>query len=173
MRVSKFLIGVITVAVLGSGCSSSAPADKPVKQFLTTTRQLAPEPVYNRVTMARPPEVLPVREVMYEGAPRVLPVIHLDLKGVTLETVAQTLAGSARYRSYCAAAIANRKFSIDALGTIDELADSISKKANVYVSVDHVNREVRFLQNTKQSPRLYTGDAKDTSKGTNVDKPNN
>lgn len=168
MRASKYLHFVTSVLVAGAiGCGPTSSVEKPRKEFLVTTRQHAPEPVYNRVTMARVPEVLPAREVVYDNAPRVLPVIHLELKGVTLETVSQTLAGSARYRSYCAASIANKKFSIDALGTIDELADIISKKANVYVSVDHVNREVRFLPSRKQTPRLYTNDS---AKGAHVDK---
>ncbi len=173
MRVSSYLLSIVFLLLCATGCSTRSRQEKPVKQYVAATRQNSPAPVYNRVTMVRPPEVLPPRDINYDGAPRVLPVIHLDLKGVTLETVAQTLAGSARYRSYCAAAIANRKFTIDALGTIDELADSISKRANVYVSVDHVNKEVRFLQNTKKSPRLYTHGAMKTSKGTHVHKSSN
>lgn len=154
MQVNKLLL--ITLCLV-CGCFEASKFDGD-KAYLVATRQTAPEPVYNRVFMARPPEVMPAREVEFMNAPRVLPVIHLELKAVTLETVAQTLGGSARYRSYCAASIADKKFSIDALGTIDELADIISKKADVYVSVDHANREVRFLPNRNNVPRLYNDD---------------
>lgn len=149
----KRSILIIAISLLSAalGC---VPADKG-QHYLVSERQIAPEPVYNRVMMARPPEVLPAREVNYEGSPKLLPVIHLELKNVTLETIAQTLAGSARYHSYTAASIAKKKLSIDSLGTIDELANTISNKAGIYVSVDHINREVRFLAASGSEPKLY------------------
>lgn len=156
LKIASSLVALLA-SLLFSGCfqASEFNADK---GYLVATRRVPPEPVYNRVFLARPPEVMPAKEMEFTNAPRVLPVIHLELKAVTLETVAQTLGGSARYRSYCAASIADKKFSIDALGTIDELADIISKKADVYVSVDHANREVRFLPQRNNVPRLYNDD---------------
>ena len=174
MQVDKMkLFYTLIYTVLLCGCAQTEAGHTPKAEretFLIASHQLPGDPVYNRVFMARPPEVMPKRgdeKVVPDAS--IIPVIHLDVQNSNLESVARTLADSMRYRSYTAASIANKKFSIDALGTIDELADTISNKAGVYVSVDHGNKELRVLPlKTKASPQLYTkhAESKELHSGT-------
>lgn len=147
----RFLqIALIGLALLNStACSSKKQIDpnKERKFFTVAVRQLPPEPVYNRLTVAYLPEPLPSREIRRASFSRLSPVFEFEMKDATLEQTARILASMSRYTSYCSSVIASRKVSLTAVGTIDEIADLIKKKAGINVNVDHSNREVRFLAN--------------------------
>lgn len=138
-----------TAAMLLSGCGPTAKEWQPEKDtqkvYSVAANQLAPEPVYNRQRWVYLPEPLPSRELPDSDAPEIRPVFHMQLKNTKLEEVARLLAATARYNSYCNSSIADKKISIDTLGTIDELAEAISTKANIHVTVDHNDKQVRFL----------------------------
>ncbi len=154
MIVQKIIhVSIFTISILSllSGCTPRYTGP----EYLTSPRQIAPQPVYNRVTIARPPEVLPSRSITFKNAPKVSPMLHLEVNDVSLENAARELGSLAHYRTYTAAAVADKNISIDGLGTIDELADMISKEADVYVSVDHGNHEIRVLPPKKTSAKLY------------------
>ena len=114
-------------------------------EYLMSPRQSAPQPVYNRVTFARPPEVMPPRSLRFKNAPMMSPMIHLEVTDESMEATIKKLASLNHYRSYTAASIADKNISVDALGTVDEIADKISIEADVYISVDHANHEIRAL----------------------------
>jgi hypothetical protein len=114
-------------------------------EYLQAARTEAPQPVYNRVFMARPPQVLPsTKNIENKGSP-VDPVFQLEASDETVENVVRQLGKAARYRTYTAASVADIKISIESLGTIQELTDTISSAAGVYISVDSANRELRVL----------------------------
>jgi hypothetical protein len=143
-------VGVIIVAAsLCTACTPHVKEWEPNKDekkvFFFPVRSLPPQPVYSRVMEVRPPSVLPPRSLPTAPGPKILPVLHLELQAVPLEEAAKVLAKSARYSYYCSSLVADKKVSIDSLGTIDELGQMIAKKANVEVVVDHSNQEVRFL----------------------------
>lgn len=150
------VLGTAGLAGCGSDLKPYDPSGKnDRKNFFFPVRQLAPDPVYNRIKVSYLPEVLPPRDVETSpDAPKVFPVIHLDLKNVTLETATQTIAATARYRSFCSGIVAKNKVTINTLGTIDELAAELSKKADVTVVVDHDNREIRLFQKEAVKPEL-------------------
>ena len=119
---NQFKSIIILAMVVVSGCTPHYTGP----EYLTAPRQLAADPVYNRITIARPPEVLPTRRVTFKNAPAVAPIIHLEVNDVSLESATKELGSLAHFRTYTAAAVADRTISLDAVGTIDELADSIS-----------------------------------------------
>jgi sulfite reductase beta subunit-like hemoprotein len=83
-------------------------------------------------------------------------VFQLNLKNVSMEEAARVLAATSRYQSYTDPSIAKQKITIENLGTIDELARLIERKAQVQVVVDHAGREVRFLPATGEPPKLFS-----------------
>ncbi len=137
------------------GCSSTPATKKAPRVHSIAHRQLPPEPVYNRLRWVEPPEVMPKRERQYtDTRPLILPVFHLELQDSTLKEASLVLAGTARYHSYCSSLIADKKISVQSLGTIDELAELIASKANIRVIVDHTNKEVRFLAQQVNQPQF-------------------
>jgi len=88
--------------------------------------------------------------------PALRPIFHLVLKNATLEETARVLAALARYDSYTAPSIASQKFSLERLGTIDELGAIISEQAKIQVTIDHTNKEVRFLAPSTDEPQLFS-----------------
>ena len=122
------------------------PTDKK-KVYGASHQQLAPQPVYNRLRNVELPDVMPPATAEMRGQ-KYMPVVHLELKTARLEEVASALASLGRYRSYCAGTIANRRVSVNALGTLEELAAEIAAQEKIEVVVDHEAREVRFLART-------------------------
>jgi hypothetical protein len=84
------------------------------------------------------------------------PIFELTLNKATLEETARVLAAMARYSSYTDPSIAKNTFSIENLGTIDELGRTIGVKAGIQVVIDHDNKEVRFLAPAAETPRLFS-----------------
>ena len=140
-----------SIAALGclllSGCWVSEKGYTPIekKQFGYVYRQHAAEPVYNRLRWVHLPEPLPSAETPGSGAAPIIPVVHLELKNVTIEEAAATLASTGRYRSFVESSLVGRKVSFDSLGTMDELASQLAARENLQIEVDHKRRLVRFM----------------------------
>lgn len=166
---NKFFIKLILLLLAAgiSACSShpNAPEGfsmdyKPKEKkriYTVATRQLPPEPVYGRLEYTRPPHVLPKKKpesMSGKPAPRILPVVQFTVDDKPFSEVAMILAATARYDHYCSSLISDNKFSINTLGTIDEIGDDIADKGKIRVIVDHVNRQVRFLA-AESSPEYF------------------
>lgn len=155
--VLKVCISLACLAALGACSSGAGPApEKSRKTFAVAYRTLPPEPVYGRLRLVHLPEPLPSAEKPLSDSPRMLPVMHLELKNVTMQQAAQALAETARYRSYCDPALSSRKVTFNSLGTIDELAQSLARANNISVLVDHAGREVKVLAYQVQPQLLNT-----------------
>lgn len=159
MKTVRIGLGALLVA-LSAGCAStSAPEWAPPKQtrtFSVAQRQLPPEPVYNRLRLVRPPEVLPNAPETESARAAIVPVLHLQVKNAKLEEVARLLASAAQYGSYCSSIVAHQTISFNRLGTLDELAAELEKAAQIQVLIDHSDRQVKFLaKHGPAEPRLY------------------
>ena len=147
---------LLLLSTLSACFAGAGPApEKKRTTFAVAYRALPPEPVYGRLSMVRLPEPAPSAEMPVSDSPRMLPVMHLELKNVTMSEAAQALAETARYRSYCDPNLASRRVSFNSLGTIDELAQNLARSNSVSVSVDHANREVKVLA-YQVKPQLLT-----------------
>ncbi len=145
----KVKIAICVIASLFStACSvnSSKPKSKERKYYMGAVRQLAPDPVYSRLRWVQLPEPLPSKELAPPSPFRILPVYSFDVKDAKIEDVAKLLGDTSRYSSYAASNIKEKKISIQTLGTVDEIAEAIGRKAQIDVTVDHETKEVRFLQ---------------------------
>lgn len=167
---------ILTVALLAlvvSGCGAKRiqpekRLTKSVYKVVSTQKPLAP--IYNRTRWAHLPSVMPASAVNSSPskAPRIFPVIELVLENDSLETAATIIAGTARYSSYCSSHIADDTITLTALGTIDELADRVAQEAGITVSVDHENREVRFVANSSTvQPEFFESTLDNEQKETN------
>ena len=146
-RVAAAIICAVLLCLILTGCwpmgKSWEPGDKK-KVYGAAHQQLAPQPVYNRLRNVELPYVMPPQNVETAGE-KYFPVVHLELKNARLEEAAAALADLARYHSYCSGSIADRRISVNTLGTLDELAAEIETKSKIKVVVDHDNRAIRFL----------------------------
>ena len=150
-KLTSYTFLVAVIASLACACASSVQTESEKEQreiYSIATRQLPPEPVYNPVRWVRPPQVNPDRDIDAKNAPIILPVIHFKVENASLKEAAIVLAGTSRYRSYCASSIAKRKVTMELLGTIEELAQEISIREGIKVVVDHDSEMIRFLANT-------------------------
>ena len=139
------LLVLVALTACGPTGKEWEPDKKEPKVFSMSTTQTAPQPVYSRLRWVHLPEPLPSRQMPESGAPQIYPVFHMQLKNTRLEDVARLLASTARYSSYCASTVADKKVTVNRLGTIDELAQYIQQDAGVRVVVDHENKQVRFM----------------------------
>lgn len=149
----------LTLALTVAGCGGpKSPEWKPDQKrhaYAVALTQTAPEPVYNRLRWVHPPDVLPSKEIAQSGAGVIFPVVHLDLKAVSLDEASKALASTSHYSSFCASSIATKKITFSKLGTIDELAEAISKSADIRVQIDHEGQAVRFLPKPAPEPAFY------------------
>ena len=166
----RLINGFVVASLVASlvGCSGGVkPYDPKSSQsrtlFLPSMRAVGPAPVYSRTHWFQLPEVLPQRERpgssdsdLAKAGPPLRPIFQLSLKNAPLEEAARVLAATSRYSSYTDPSIAKQKITIENLGTIDELAALISRKAQIQVVVDHSAKEVRFLSPTGEQPRLFS-----------------
>jgi len=154
MKTQQLLRAALGLTVIGVGACAPAAKEwhRPIERenFFFPVRQIAPDPTYNRVRMVHLPEVLPARGLEYQGVPIYSPVVHLELKNATLQETAKVLGMTTRYSYYCASSIADRRITVDYVGTAEELAQHISEKAGIYARVDHTNKEVRLLANQQE-----------------------
>ena len=153
------ILAALTAVGLGSGCYymprevGQAPHGRTMYYY--PMRQLAPEPVYNRLRTGYLPQPLPSRKANPSDAALILPVFQFEVNDITLHEASQILANTARYHSYCAPSVAQQHISLATIGTIDELAAEIGRQAGISVIVDHNNREVRFVaSNAAVEPQL-------------------
>lgn len=148
------VLALLTSATVTIGCTRSEPPFQPIQMreaFYFPARQLAPEVTYNRIREVRPPEPFPNRGLPREAGPRLNPVIHLSLQKVRLDQAAKLIADAARYSSFCSSSIADREVTINVLGTLDELADAVERRAGVEVIIDHGAEQVRILPRYEES----------------------
>ncbi|MBX7144678.1 MAG: hypothetical protein K1X79_09530 [Oligoflexia bacterium] len=159
MRTRDHIVSCALLALSLSACSGAHSLEwKPDQKrhaYAVSLSQTAPEPVYNRLRWVHAPDVMPARDLADSGAGVIFPVVHLDLKAVSLDEAAKALASTSHYSSFCASSIAGRKLTISKLGTIDELAVAIGKSADIRVQVDHEGRAVRFLPKPAPEPAFY------------------
>lgn len=146
-KISITLVGVLGIALTGCG---NMMANQKVERttYFHPVRQVAPEPIYNRITMVRPPDTLPFMPIGVRQ-----PYVNRDVRNVgiqaddvPLEEAAEMIASAMGYKHYCSSLIAKRKVSIKQNGTIEQLAADLSRKENIEVVIDHDSREIRFLQ---------------------------
>lgn len=148
---------VAAALLCASGCGPAMKEWSPERKrvgYGMAYRKTAPEPVYNRLRWVHLPEVLPARATGEATAPMILPVVHLDLKNATLEEASRILASTARFNSYCSSSIADRKISLNKLGTLPELAAAIEATAGITVQVDFESSTVRFLPKLAPQPEF-------------------
>ena len=149
MSVRTTLIKLIFLLSIFSLLACSTNSTNDVKQpevYRLATRQLPPEPVYNRVRWVLPTQVSVDRNVDAKAStPLIMPIVHYVVAEVSMEEAAIVLAGTARYRSYVQSSISERVMSIDTLGTIEEIADKIEENEGIKVHIDHRTKTVRFL----------------------------
>jgi len=151
------IVSLLAAAVAGSGCGADLKEWAPERErvgIAPVYRQVPPQPVYNRLRWVHLPEVLPVSSLS-SSAPAILPVFHLVLKNATLEDAAHTLAAMTRFDSYCSSSLADRKITIDRLGTLDELAAEIAVAAGITVQIDRASETVRFLPKMAPVPEFW------------------
>ncbi|RMD85887.1 MAG: hypothetical protein D6808_04425 [Candidatus Dadabacteria bacterium] len=127
--------------------------------FAYSVRKLPPEPVYNRLRWGNLPSPIYSPQRPDPDAPLILPPVHFSLKRGTLKDAINMLAAITRYSTYCSEAVCNKRISLDAIGTVHELAQMIAKKADIEVAIDHANREISFLPPASEEvkPSFYKG----------------
>lgn len=145
-HIRRFALALSCGVLLSCSSGPEGVRKKEVRRdWFYPTRKQAPEPIYNRLRDVRPPEPIPDPPRGIERAPRLFPIIQINLRGAKLSEVARILAQSYRYGHYCSPLLAEKRVSVRAIGTLNELADEVARLGSVRVAVDHENREVRIL----------------------------
>ena len=151
---SSLACSLLTAILLLSGCSlfdSTDPVnEKKPEIFKVSFRQLPPEPVYNRVKFVYLPDVKPDSTKAHSNASQLDPLVKLSLKNNTLEQAAIALASLGNYHPYTASSIAKQKISLEAYGTLEEVAMKLATKSGVHIVVDHPNRQIRILKESEE-----------------------
>ena len=159
VRVGGF---VSCAALFLSACSSELTQWEPDKKrpvvYSVSFRQTAPQSTYKRTKWVNFPDLLPDRMLPDRGEAVIQPIFHLTLKNSSLEEAALVLASTERYTSSCNSSKCSNKVTVDALGTIEELASELTKKSGVLFQVDHGARAVRVGGIGLVSPKFESKD---------------
>lgn len=127
------------------------------KYYSAASRRLPPPEGYNRLKWVHLPEVLPVTEseAVAATAPQMMPLIHYSVRDLSLEEASRVLAASARYTSYAASNVAGRKVTLNAIGSIEEVAERLAMLSQTRIVVDHENRQLRVLSTDVAAPQFF------------------
>ena len=145
MRVIKRLAILFSVSICFVACSSHVEVPQP-EVFSLATRQLPPEQTYSRLRWVRPAEVLPAARIKEDSSHvQMFPISHYSVKNMKLKEAILVFAALNRYKSHCAASIADKSISLDIVGTQHEIARAIEQVAGISVFINHEKKTVRFL----------------------------
>jgi len=150
---------IIATAIVISTLGCSAKPKVEVEKYPVVGRQIAPEPVYSRLTWSQIPQPIPpsvpVRDskVRYSNVPYFRPVIKVELKRSTLGEAIQALAQTMGYESSYPRELAKKKVQVNTVGTIEDSLKEIERQAGVRTEIDHERRIVRVIDE-KTEPRL-------------------
>jgi hypothetical protein len=152
---------IIAAAIIVFAGCAPAPVKPRERTYGFASSQLAPDPIYNRLRIVHLPYVKPARDSYYsqQTAENYAPndaIISLTTSHKTLEQIAKDLGTALQYSTYCSSVLAPRIASsgtegdVTIKGSIDQVADEISKREGIKVVVDHQSREIRFLSATPE-----------------------
>ena len=152
-----------------SGCSIFSSQEKaPEKKaeiYGVSFRQLPPEPIYNRVRLVYLPDIKPALTKPDSNGTVLDPLVKLSLKNNTLEQAAIALASFGNYQPYTASSIAKQKVSLEAYGTLEEIATKLASKSGTHIVIDHPNRQIRILKEGSEEVRVKPSFAENDSSG--------
>jgi hypothetical protein len=140
-----FIVTILTALVM-LGCAKPQ-AIVIVQEYQPAFRQVAPEPVYSRVTWSQLPQ--PIRPKAKKESPLILPTLSFDLTDSNLKEAIEALAQSLGYRSIYAKQIENRPVSIKMVGSVQEILENISRQANVSANLSHSRRVVEVYEESQ------------------------
>lgn len=150
---------LLTLAFVGCSSSEPKPAKETYLAFEPVNRQFAPETAYGRIRFSHPPNPVTLGTRPAADRPVLNPVMHLQMKNVSLEAVVQELARSVRYSSYCVSTLAKQRVTIDAIGTFAELIERVREVSGADIVVDETIKSVRVFEARAVTPRLYEGES--------------
>lgn len=148
---SLMIISALSLCGCSIFSSPEAPPKKDPEIYQVAFRQLPPEPVYNRVKVVQLPSSYPARLKPHSKAAELEPQVKLKLKNNTLEQAGTALASLGNYQSYTASALAKQRVSLDAYGTLEEVAQQLALKSGAHIVIDHPNREIRILAGSAEN----------------------
>jgi hypothetical protein len=137
-------IGLIALIVVGCSSDGKLDPDRTLEVYNVSFRQTAPQPTYKRTTWVLSPENIPAPEAPFSSGPAIFPVYTLNIKNSSIRELMQLLSETSRYASFCEGKQCNSRISINAVGTVEELAQEITKRSNVNLIVDHDAHEIRI-----------------------------
>ncbi len=142
------LLSAASVLLCGCSIFADKPHDAPEKPeiYRVASRQLPPEPVYNKVRAVHLPITYPEATGPEAGQLELKKNLKIGVKNMPLEAVVKGLADSSTYSSYTASTIAKNKITLTSYGNIDEIARDLAVVSKANVIVDHKNREIRVLE---------------------------
>lgn len=138
---------------MGTACSSSVEVPPAKRVYQIAEQQLPHEVTYSRLRWVHLPATQPpaaLQRASDSVRPRLLPIVHLSIENKSLCDAASALASLMRYTSYCSSQLRKEITSVEALGTIYELAEIIADNHVVKIVIDEENKEIRFLPRAVQ-----------------------
>ena len=149
-KFTQTLLAVILCSTLLSvvSCSSTKPQNVRVEYYRPAYRQIAPEPVYSRLTWSHLSS--PDRPKLEGNAPLLLPIVSFELGSTTLDEAVEALAQTMGYRWSYPKDLAKRSVRLKMEGTVEEILNEIGRQAKVNAGFDHANRTIRIFENDEK-----------------------
>lgn len=158
----KQVLLIIAISLLGTACSSSVEITPAKEVYQIAEQQLPHDVTYSRLRWVHLPATQPatiLQRASDSVRPRLLPIVHLSIENKSLCDAATTLASLMRYTSYCSSQLKEEITSIEALGTVYELAEKIADNHAVKIVIDGENKEIRFLPSIVQQVKFLGEEA--------------
>lgn len=166
---SGLLVGVVlclcSCSIFGS---NEEAAPKKLEIYKVAFRQLPPAPVYNRIRIVKLPDVTPDSSKPASDAVQLDPQVKLKLRNNTLEQAAIALASLGKYHAYTASSVAKQKVSIEAYGTLEEVAQQLANKSGAHIVVDHQNKQISILKDSIEDVGIKPSFAEDNTSEVHV-----
>ena len=149
--IGRKLGAVICFALVCTACSSNTKPQPRVEYYTPAFRQIAPEPVYSRLTWSQVPQ--PISEKARDIAPLIDPVLSFELPHSTLREALEALSQALGYRAQYPKGMEHRAISLKVVGTAEEILGKIEKQAHVKTVLNHQQRLIQVVDE-RTVPRL-------------------
>lgn len=144
-RQRSAVLSLLVLSLLTTiGCAPAKKEEKTVIEYYPVAyRQLAPQPVYSRVTWSHLPGPIPPK--VRDNAPLLMPEVSFEMHRTNLDEAIQALAQTIGYTWSYPANVAKKKVSINMVAPVDEILREIENQTKVKAVLDHESRTLRIV----------------------------
>lgn len=145
-------LGIIILILSLSACTPTTPQSK--EYYSVATDKTASPEVYYPARWVRSPSPIVKKNTVIKSNIKIIPTFHYKLGKSNLCEIATAISASLKYSSYCISTLEEKILDFDLIATPYEAKDYIEENTGIYIVIDNLNKEIRFLSGKNLVPKF-------------------